>query len=108
MDLNVFEIIKGAVISEKATLLNQKLQKLSLKVHPHANKTQIKQAIQQVFSVKVRDVRTLNRKGKTRRDRRGRKLIEGPTTKHAIVTLKEGYTNDLFGHGANPALAREE
>ena len=108
MDLNVFEIIKGAVISEKATLLNQKLKKLSLKVHPHANKTQIKQAIKQVFGVEVESVNTSNRIGKTKRDRRGRRLVQGPTTKRAVVTLKEGYTIDLFGHGAKPTVSREE
>ncbi len=40
MDLNlsIYDIIKGPVVSEKATLLNQKLKKLVLTVHPQANK----------------------------------------------------------------------
>jgi large subunit ribosomal protein L23 len=105
MDLNVFEIIQGPVISEKATLLNQKLNKLLLKVHPQANKMQIKEAIQRVFNVKVDKVNTLNRIGKTRRMRR--MIVQGPTTKRVIVTLKEGYSVDLFGHKEKPA-AREE
>ncbi len=94
MDLNVFEIIKGPVISEKATKLN-KSNKLSLIVHPQANKIQIKEAIQQVFNVKVEKVNTLNRIGKTRRVRR--RIVQGSTTKRVIVTLKEGYSVDLFG-----------
>ena len=95
MDLNVFEIIKGSVVSKKAMLLNQKMQKLVLKVHPQANKMQIKEALQRLFNVKVDKVNTLNRVGKTRRMRR--KIVQGPTTKRVIVTLKEGYSIDIFG-----------
>jgi len=106
MDLNVFEIIKGPVVSEKATLLNQKLKKLVLKVHPHANKMQIKEALQRLFNVKVEKVNTLNRVGKSRRVRRV--IIQGSTTKRVIVTLKEGYTIDLFGQSGKPAVSQEE
>ncbi len=103
MDLNVYEIIKGSVVSEKATLLNQKLKKLVLKVHPQANKMQIKEALQRLFDVKVDKVNTLNRVGKTRRSRRV--VVEGSTTKRVIVTLKEGYSIDLFGQ--KPTESRE-
>jgi large subunit ribosomal protein L23 len=106
MDLNVFEIIKGPVVSEKATLLNQKLKKLVLKVHPQANKMQIKEAIQRIFNVKVEKVNTLNRIGKTRRMRRT--IVQGSTTKRVFVTLKEGYSIDLFGQGAKPTVTKEE
>ncbi len=106
MDLNIFEIIRGPVISEKATLLNQKLNKLLLKVHPQANKMQIKEAIQRVYNVKVEKVNTFNRIGKTRRMRRT--IVQGPTTKRVIVTLKEGYSVDLFGQKGKPAIEQEE
>ena len=106
MDLNIQEIIKGPVTSEKATLLNQKLKKLVLKVHPQANKMQIKEAIQRLFSVKVDKVNTLNRVGKTRRMRR--RIVQGSTTKRVIVTLKEGYTIDLFGQSEKPASQKSE
>lgn len=106
MDLNVFEIIKGPVVSEKATLLNQKLKKLVLKVHPQANKMQIKEALQRLFNVKVEKVNTLNRVGKSRRMRRV--IVQGSTTKRVIVTLKEGYSIDLFGQGAQPTASKEE
>ncbi|HLC07559.1 MAG TPA: 50S ribosomal protein L23 [Candidatus Babeliales bacterium] len=106
MDLNVFEIIKGPVVSEKATLLNQKLKKLVLKVHPQANKTQIKEALQRLFNVKVEKVNTLNRIGKARRRRRV--IVQGSTTKRVIVTLKEGYSIDLFGQTGKPAVPRAE
>jgi large subunit ribosomal protein L23 len=106
MDLNIHEIIKGPVVSEKATLLNQKLKKLVLKVHPQANKMQIKEALQRLFDVKVDKVNTANRVGKTRRMRR--MIVQGPTTKRVIVTLKEGYSIDLFGQTGKPAVSREE
>ena len=105
MDLNVFEIIKGPVVSEKATLLNQKLKKLVLKVHPQANKTQIKEALQRLFNVKVEKVNTLNRIGKARRRRRV--IVQGSTTKRVIVTLKEGYSIDIFGQKGKPVVSKE-
>ena len=94
LNLSIFDIIRGPVVSEKATELNQKLKKLVLDVHPQANKTQIKEALQRLFSVKVEKVNTLRRKGKTRRVRRI--FVQGSTIKRVIVTLKEGYSIDLF------------
>ena len=106
MDLNIYDIIKGAVTSSKATLLNEKLKKLVLKVHPQANKTQIKEALQRLYDVKVEKVNTLNRIGKTRRVRRNL-TTEGSTTKRVIVTLKEGYFIDLFGHSNKTTEPKE-
>lgn len=106
MDLNIFEIVKEPVVSERATMLNQKLKKLVLKVHPQANKMQIKEAIQRLFNVKVDKVNTLNRIGKTRRVRRV--IVQGSTTKRVIVTLKEGYTVDLFGQSGKSPVAGQE
>ena len=105
MDLNVYEIIKGPVVSEKATLLNQKLNKLVLKVHPQANKMQIKEALQRLFNVKVEKVNTLNRVGKSYRVRRT--IVEGSTTKHVFETLKEGYSIDIFGQKGQPVAPRD-
>ena len=65
-------------------------------VHPDANKTQIRQAIEQIFSVRVLKVNTLNRKGKSTRNRRTGKAGSRPDRKRAIVTLAEGETIDLF------------
>jgi large subunit ribosomal protein L23 len=105
LNLNVHEIIKGPIVSEKATLLNQKLRKLVLKVHPQANKMQIKEALQRLFNVKVEKVNTLNRVGKSRRVRRT--IIEGSTTKRVYVTLKEGYSIDIFGQSAKSGHPRD-
>jgi large subunit ribosomal protein L23 len=105
LNLNVHEIIKGPIVSEKATLLNQKLRKLVLKVHPQANKMQIKEALQRLFNVKVEKVNTLNRVGKSRRVRRT--IIEGSTTKRVYVTLKEGYSIDIFGQSGKSGHPRD-
>ena len=94
LNLTVFDIIRQPIVSEKARLLNQKFNKLVLAVHPQANKMQIKEALQQIFNVKVEKVNTLNRLGKNRRARR--RIVQGSTTKRVFVTLKEGYSIDLF------------
>lgn len=102
LNLNIYEIIKGPVISDKAFLLNKKLNKLVLKVHVFANKTQIKEALQRLFDVKVEKVNTLRRKGKVRRFRRFE--IQRPMSKRVVVTLKKGYKLDFFDQaGGTPA-----
>lgn len=65
-------------------------------VHPDANKTQIRQAIEQIFGVRVLKVNTLNRKGKRMRSRRTGSFSSRPTTKRAIVTVHGDDTIDLF------------
>ena len=82
------------VVSEKSYgLLDE--GKYTFVVAPSANKTQIKQAVEDVFRVKVTGVNTLNRQGKRRRTRFGwGKRVD---TKRAIVTLAEGDRIDIFG-----------
>ena len=60
-----------------------------------ANKTQIKQAVQAVFSVKVTGVNTINRQGKRKRTKTG--FGKRADSKRAIVTLAEGDRIDIFG-----------
>jgi large subunit ribosomal protein L23 len=105
MDLNIYEIIKGPVISDKATLLNQKLNKFVLNVHPQANKIQIKEALQRLFDVKVEKLNTLNRAGKSYRVRR--RIVQGSTTKRVFVTLKEGYSIDIFGQKGKSVMPKD-
>lgn len=95
MDLNIYDIIQGPVVSDKAQRVNTVLKKLVLKVHPKSNKPLIKEAIETLFKVKVDKIQVLNRKGKVRRV--GRMVINGKLEKRAVVTLKEGYQVDLFG-----------
>lgn len=90
---NPRDILIAPVVSEKSYgLLDE--GKYTFVVDPRANKTEIKIAVEQIFSVKVASVNTINRKGKTRRTRFG--LGKRKDTKRAIVTLREG-TIDIFG-----------
>jgi large subunit ribosomal protein L23 len=87
------DILIAPVVSEKSYgLLDE--GKYTFLVDPRANKTEIKIAVEKVFSVKVASVNTINRKGKTRRTRFG--IGKRKDTKRAIVTLREG-TIDIFG-----------
>ena len=105
MDINIYNIIKGPVISDKAFLLNKKFNKLILKVHPKANKQQIKYTLEKLFNVKVKKVNTLRRKGKTRKVKRI--ITQGVLSKRVFVTLVEGYTLNLFDQtGSNFAKNR--
>ncbi len=82
------------MVSEKSySLLDA--NKYTFLVHPDANKTEIKIAVEKIFDVKVTSVNTLNRAGKTRRTRYG--MGKRKDTKRAIVSLAEGHRIDIFG-----------
>jgi large subunit ribosomal protein L23 len=90
------DIIRKPVISEKTYgLLDE--NKYTFVVDPRANKTQIKQAIETIFDVKVVSVNTLNRAGK--RKRRGFIVGQRPHSKRAIVTVAPGDEIELFDAG---------
>jgi large subunit ribosomal protein L23 len=88
------DILRRPVVSEKSYALLDE-NKYTFVVDPRANKTQIKQAVQTVFQVKVTGVNTINRPGKRKRTRTG--FGKRPDTKRAIVTLAEGDRIDIFG-----------
>lgn len=104
MELTIYDVIQGPVVSDKAYRLNQQLKKLVLYVHPHANKPLVSEAIEKLFDVKVASVRIVVRKGKWRRTR-VRTKTQGKLTKRAYVTLKSGYDVNLFGDVAAHAQA---
>ena len=88
------DIIVAPVVSEKSySVLDQNWY--TFLVHPDANKTQIKIAIQQIFNVRVLKVNTANREGKRRRTRFG--WGRRKDTKRAIVTLAAGDRIEAFG-----------
>jgi len=88
------DILLAPVISEKSYGLIDE-GKYTFIVHPEANKTQIKIAVEQVFNVKVTSVNTVNRVGKRKRTRLG--FGKRNDTKRAIVSLAAGDRIDLFG-----------
>ena len=65
-------------------------------VDPKATKVDVRNAVEQAFNVKVVNVNTLNRKGKSTRNRRTGVVGARPNTKRAIVTLAEGDSINLF------------
>lgn len=92
MDTKYLEIIKAPVITEKSGNIAQAGQYV-FSVDYRANKTEIKQAIEKIFKVKVEEIRTINVKPKKRRVGRYTGLTN--RTKKAIVRLAEGQTIEL-------------
>jgi large subunit ribosomal protein L23 len=89
------DVILEPVVSEKSyNLLDEGAY--TFKVHPDANKIEIRQAIESIFDVRVLKVTTANRKGKRKRNRRAMTFGRRADTKRAIVTLAEGDRIDLF------------
>jgi large subunit ribosomal protein L23 len=88
------DILISPVVSEKSYGLIDE-NKYTFLVHPSANKTQIKIAVEQVFGVKVTGVNTLNRQGKRVRTRGG--YGRRAASKRAIVSLAAGDRIDIFG-----------
>jgi large subunit ribosomal protein L23 len=88
------DILLRPVISEKSYRLVDD-GKYTFLVAPGANKTQIRQAVEEIFHVRVTGVNTVNRPGKRRRTRFG--WGTRAHTKRAIVTLAAGDKIDVFG-----------
>jgi large subunit ribosomal protein L23 len=114
--MNTFEIVRTVRLTEKGTrqgshpvryvakdkdgkplldkdgkpeIKERPLNQYTVVADPRANKTQIRQAVQELFKVKVIKVNTLNVRGKFRRQRT-KQAGQAPNWKKAIVTLKEG------------------
>lgn len=91
---DAYNVISTVLLTEKATLLSEKLNQYVFRVSPKANKIEIKQAIEQIFKKKVVNVNTANYAGKKKRERRA-DFGKRPDWKKAIVTLKDGEKLDL-------------
>ena len=93
------DVLLAPVVSEKSYGLLEERQ-YTFVVAQHANKTEIKIAVEKVFGVKVLSVNTLNRPGKRKRTRTG--YGKRKDTKRAVVTLsEESRTIDVFGGRAS-------
>lgn len=90
---NPRDVILAPVVSEKSYSLIDD-NKYTFIVHPDANKTQIKIAVEEIFGVQVTAVNTQNRKGKTRRTRYG--TGKRKDVKRAIVSVAPGQSIDIF------------
>jgi large subunit ribosomal protein L23 len=92
--VNRFEIIKRPLDTEKLDRMRDRENKFAFEIDLKANKTEVKQAVEQLFKVKVLDVKTSIVRGKFRRI--GRSEGQRPNWKKAIVTLKDGDAIQLF------------
>jgi large subunit ribosomal protein L23 len=88
------DVVKGPVITEKGTLVNEQGNQVVFRVHPRANKVEIRKAIESLFKVRVEKVRTSRQLGKVRRV--GKHMGRRPDWKKAYVTLAEGNRIDFF------------
>ncbi len=89
------DIIFEPVVSEKSYDLIDDLNTYTFIVDRRANKTEIKQAVEAIFDVKVDSVNTHNRKGKVKRT--GWVMGRRKDTKRALVKLRTGHQIDIFG-----------
>ncbi len=91
---DVYKVIQKVVLTEKGARLSEEENKYIFNVRPDANKAEIKQAVEELFKVKVSTVNTMKRQGKNKRERTA---SAGRTagTKRAVVTLVEGSKIDL-------------
>ncbi len=93
---NIYDVIKGPCLTEKASIQQEENGKVVFRVNPRANKIEIKDAVELMFKVKVKNVRTAKIHGKQKRV--GKSIGFTSNWKKAYVTLKEGninFTEDL-------------
>lgn len=91
--MDPYQVIRKPLHSEKAVENRNRQNTYHFEVDIKANKIEIKNAIEKLFNVKVRNVRTMMVSGKKRRARH--RIVRTPCWKKSIVTLQEGSTIDL-------------
>ncbi|MGB0468768.1 MAG: 50S ribosomal protein L23 [Pontibacterium sp.] len=91
----IFQVLLGPHISEKATIVAEGSQQVVFRVTKDATKPEVKQAVEDLFNVKVKGVNIVNVKGKTKRTARG--LGKRNDVRKAYVCLAEGSEIDFLG-----------
>lgn len=93
-------IIVKPIVTEKMTAQGEKLQRYGFVVRRQANKIQIKRAVEDLYSVDVKEVNTMNYSGKNKSRFTKRGFISGRSSafKKAIVTLAQGQTIDFYSN----------
>ncbi|MDE7393843.1 MAG: 50S ribosomal protein L23 [Muribaculaceae bacterium] len=94
------EIIIKPVVTEKATKLNEKLNRYIFRVSPDANKYQIKDLVEKLYGVKVVNVNTAVVRGKNKSRYTKSGLLRGKTSawKKAFITVADGETIDFYSN----------
>ncbi len=88
-----YDVIKRPLLTEKGALLKESHNQVLVEVYPDANKAEIKNAIEEIFKVKVDKVATVSVRGKIKS--MGRSRGKRPDWKKAIITLKKGEKLDF-------------
>lgn len=92
--MNIYDVIRRPLFTEKGQYIKEKENKILLEVHPEANKKTIKSAVEKVFNVKVEKVNIIMQKPKS--VKYGRYVGATSKIKKAIVTLKKGEKLDFI------------
>lgn len=87
--MNLSTVIKKTIVTEKSSMAGQK-NSYVFAVDKLATKGQIRAAVESVFGVKVKEINTITKRGKSKRNARTRKIAVAADIKKAIVTLVEG------------------
>jgi large subunit ribosomal protein L23 len=95
--MNANQIIRRPLVTEKSTILREAENVLAFEVDPKANKIEVKKAVEELFKVKVEDVRLFNVRGKMKR--LGRWAGKRRDWRKAYVRLKEGEKAPEFVEG---------
>ncbi len=90
----IYDVIKRPLFTEKGMDIKERENKILLEVNPDANKHEIKQAMEEIFKVKVEKVATINTAGKLKRH--GKYVGRRSDKKKAVVTLKQGEKLDFI------------
>ena len=94
----ILTIILGPHISEKTSIISEQNNQVTFKVANNATKPEIKEAVESLFDVQVKDVQILNVKGKTKRSARG-KIRSRSDWKKAYIRLEQGQEIDFAEMG---------
>ena len=92
------EILKKPILTEKASLLTEKLNRFTFKADHRANKLEIKQAIEKMYGVTIEAINTMVVVGKIKSRNTKAGMTSGRAAKYkkAVVTLKDGETIDFY------------
>jgi large subunit ribosomal protein L23 len=92
--MKIHDVIQRPLVTEKSTLGREERNEVAFAVDPRASKHDVRRAVEELFSVRVADVRTMRMPRKTRRV--GRFIGNRPEWKKAIVRLAEGQSIEFF------------
>jgi large subunit ribosomal protein L23 len=95
--MNANQVIRRPLVTEKSTMLREDTNVIAFEVDPNANKIEVKKAVEELFKVKVAEVRLFNVRGKMKR--MGRWAGRRRDWRKAYVRLKEGEKAPDFVEG---------